>query len=181
MAETGIGSKVPTTLGAMQKRARPIHPSLSRSTVVNLNRSLQSIFRCSSLDYDYDARQEIDRVLVPRRDAADPALRIAVAGWAVTSGCGMSNLIRFGINRSLQSILCSSTFDYDYDARHKIDRAVPLSIAIGIAIETSRPSSTRAKRTVWLLHSERHPTQAIGNGSIAIAIPIARRTNPRRR
>ena len=63
------------------------------------------MFRSSILDYDYDARQKIDRVLVPRRDAADPALRIAVAGWAVTSGCGMSNLIRFGINRNLVDLL----------------------------------------------------------------------------
>ena len=129
-----------------------------------INRNLQSISCSSILDNDYDARQKIDRVLVPRRDAADPALRIAVAGWAVTSGCGMSNLIRFGINRSLQSILCSSIFDYDYDARHKIDRAVPLSIAIGIAIETSRPSSTRAKRTVWLLHSARHRPKQSATG-----------------
>ena len=73
--------------------------------------------RCSSIfDYDYDARQKIDRVLVPRRDAADPALRIAVAGWAVTSGCGMS------LNRNLWSIFHSSIFDYDYDTRQKIDR-----------------------------------------------------------
>ena len=89
-----------------------------------INRSLQSIFCSSIFDYDYDTRHKIDRVLVPRRDAADPALRIAVAGWAVTSGCGMSNLIRFGINRNLQSISCSSILDNDYDARHKIDRVL---------------------------------------------------------
>ena len=43
----------------------------------------------------------------------------------MTSGRGMSNLIRFGINRSLQSIFCSSIFDYDYDARQKIDGVPP--------------------------------------------------------
>ena len=51
-----------------------------------------------------------------------PALRIAVAGWAVTSGRGMSNLIRFGLNRNLRSIFCCSILDYDYDTRWEIDQ-----------------------------------------------------------
>ena len=165
---------------------------------MSLNRSLWSIFCSSILDYDYDARQKIDRVLVPRRDAADPALRIAVAGWAVTSGCGMSNLIRFGINRNLQSIFCSSILDNDYDARQKTDRAAPTinryryryrvryryrNIMVfshelqknhldRISAILTRHESTR------LLHSARHPGQPIGNRSIAIA---SERTNPGRR
>ena len=56
-----------------------------------------------------------------------PALRFAVAGWAVTSGRGMSNLIRFGLNRNLRSIFCSSNLDNDYDTRRKIDRVRALN------------------------------------------------------
>ena len=93
-----------------------------------------------------------------------PALRIAVAGWAVTSGRGMSNLIRFGLNRNLRSIFCSSNLDNDYDTRRKIDRVRALngreskcSYSLGISSASGRrgPPALRFAVAGWAVTSGR--------------------------